>query len=102
MLVTKAPSLCNNTATPARPAASSRYCRQTDLPKLIALWPHEVAATAAADQTRLVAKLKRALREERLRGTSGHWSYDLARHSQLLKAYRCEVETLAGHVKGKT
>ena len=48
----------------------------------------------------LVAKLKRALRQERLRGISGHWTYDLARHSQLLAAYTFETQALSS--RGKT
>lgn len=50
--------------------------------------------------TMLVAKLKRALRQERLRGISGHWTYDLARHSQLLAAYTFETQALSS--RGKT
>lgn len=92
----------NLAAQPARrrapPAAvvrtPSRYCRATDLPKLVGLWPAELADTSVAGREHLIAKLRRALRQERLRGLSGHWSYDLARHSQLLAAYSCEVEAL--------
>jgi hypothetical protein len=36
--------------------------------------------------------LRRALRAERQRGIGGHWSYDLARHAQLLHAYRAEAK----------
>lgn len=35
--------------------------------------------------------MRRALRLERQRGRAGHWAYDLARHAQLLRAYRSEV-----------
>jgi hypothetical protein len=35
--------------------------------------------------------MRRALRIERQRGRGGHWAYDLARHAQLLRAYRTEV-----------
>ena len=69
----------------------SRYCRATDLPKLVAMWPHQINDMPTSGHARLIAKLKRALREERLRGLSGHWTYDLARHSPLLAAYKCEV-----------
>jgi hypothetical protein len=44
-----------------------------------------------ADHARLLAKLRRALRAERQRGLGGHWAYDLARHAQLLRAYRAET-----------
>jgi hypothetical protein len=35
--------------------------------------------------------MRRALRIERQLGRGGHWAYDLARHAQLLRAYRAEV-----------
>jgi hypothetical protein len=65
--------------------------RARDLPKLVPLWPREIAAMSIADHARLLAKLRRALRAERQRGIGGHWSYDLARHAQLLRAYRAET-----------
>ena len=74
---------------------SQRYCRVTDLPKLVGVWPHELADTSAMGRARLVAKLKRALRQERQRGLGGHWTYDLARHSQLLAACQYEIAALA-------
>lgn len=37
---------------------------------------------------RLLASLRGVLKAERKRGLQGHWSYDLARHSQLLALYR--------------
>lgn len=74
--------------------AAQRYCRTQDLPKLAGLWPHELDDTSVSGRTRLIAKLKRALRDERLRGLRGHWTYNLARHCQLLAAYKCEVAAL--------
>jgi hypothetical protein len=35
--------------------------------------------------------LRRALRAERRRGIAGHWTYDLARHVELLRVYRLEL-----------
>jgi hypothetical protein len=67
------------------------YCRKRDLPRLLPLWPHEVADDSHAGRLRLLARLRRALRLERQRGLAGHWTYDLARHVQLLAAYRAEV-----------
>jgi hypothetical protein len=67
------------------------YRRQRDLPRLLPLWPHEVATATLGEHARLLARLRRALRIERRRGLSGHWAYDLARHAQLLRAYRCET-----------
>jgi hypothetical protein len=40
---------------------------------------------------RILAKLRRALRAERRRGIAGHWTYDLARHAELLRVYRLEI-----------
>jgi len=72
------------------------YVRGRDLPKLLPLWPREIEALRPADHARLLAMLRRALRSERLRGLSGHWTYDLARHAQLLRAYRAET---AAHLR---
>lgn len=81
--------------TPAARSATATtqrdYDRARDLPRLIALWPHELAATSPIEHDRLLAKLRHALRGERRRGAGGHWAYDLARHAQLLRAYRAEV-----------
>jgi hypothetical protein len=79
---------------PGRSAARSidqDYVRARDLPKLVGLWPCELEATSLAERARLLAKLRRALRAERRRGLGGHWTYDLARHAQLLRAYRAEA-----------
>lgn len=67
------------------------YCRTTELPRLIPLWPHEIADTSPAGRAKIVGKLERALRAERRQGLAGHWSYDLARHTRLLWAYRAEA-----------
>jgi hypothetical protein len=65
--------------------------RARDLPKLLPLWPSEIKVVSRADHLRLLAKLRKALRAERQRGLGGHWAYDLARHAQLLRAYRAET-----------
>ena len=39
----------------------------------------------------IVCKLRRALRAERRRGIAGHWTYDLARHAELVRVYRLEL-----------
>jgi len=78
-----------NARAHANPEAS--YVRARDLPKLVPLWPSEINARGLGEHARLLAKLRRALRAERQRGISGHWTYDLARHAQLLRAYRAEA-----------
>ncbi len=73
------------------------YDRERDLPKLVALWPAEVADRSKVGRMLLLSKLRRALRAERQRGLAGHWTYDLARHRCLLLAYRAETAgALAG------
>jgi hypothetical protein len=79
------------TARSGAPSIERDYVRARDLPKLVALWPRELQAASLAERARLLAKLRRALRAERQRGRGGHWTYDLARHAQLLRAYRAEA-----------
>ncbi len=66
------------------------YDRTAQLPKLIGLWPHELADTSEAATARVVALLRKALRGERQRGQAGHWTYDLNRHLALIEALREE------------
>ncbi|MEQ1942240.1 hypothetical protein ABMA32_07435 [Mesorhizobium sp. VNQ89] len=52
----------------------------------------------AATRARMVLHLKRKIERERLRGASGHWSYDINRHIALKQA----LETLmASEYAGK-
>jgi len=74
-------------APPPPPAISA----PRDLPKLLPLWPHEIEISSISEHARLLARMRRALRAERQRGIAGHWAYDLARHAQLLRAYRAET-----------
>ncbi len=71
--------------------ASRIFDRQAELPRVLPLWPHEIADESLAGRQRIIAKLARALRAERSRGIAGHWTYDLARHSALLRIYRLEL-----------
>jgi hypothetical protein len=72
-------------------AGAAAYSRARDLPKLIALWPHELDDESPEGMFRVLGKLRRALRAERRRGLAGHWSYDLNRHLGLLSAYKEEL-----------
>lgn len=81
----------SSTAHPASTSRTTAYRRERDLPRLLPLWPRELLTESSADHLRLLARLRSALRVERRRGLSGHWAYDLARHAQLLRAYRCET-----------
>lgn len=80
---------------------TTAYVRERDLPRLIAIWPNELEVSGLSSHGRLVAKIRRALRAERERGKTGHWTYDLARHALLLSAYRCEVQHLARRMSGR-
>ena len=67
------------------------YDRRTELPRVLPLWPHEVEDESLEGRRRILAMLRRALRAERRRGIAGHWTYDLARHVELLRVYRLEL-----------
>lgn len=54
---------------------------------------------AREDRTTLILHLERIARAERQRGLAGHWSYDLARHTQinaLLAVETAELEAMVG------
>ena len=70
------------------------YSRKWDLPRLLAIWPHEMD-DAIASREAIVEKLRKALRAERQRGVGGHWTYDVSRHAQLVAAFRAETAELA-------
>ena len=83
-------------------AGAAAYARARDLPKLIALWPHELDDHSRAGSLNVLAKLRRALRAERRRALAGHWSYDLNRHLGLLSAYKGELARLSpGRLKAQ-
>ena len=72
-----------------------RYDRMADLPRLLQIWPHQIAALSIVDHGGLVERLRTALRQERQRGLARRWSYDLSRHAALLTALRAETALLA-------
>lgn len=72
-------------------AGTHAYVRARDLPRLLPLWSREITSMNAADHALLLARLRKALRAERQRGLGGHWTYDLARQTLLLRAYRAET-----------
>jgi len=77
-----------------RAVGSTPYNRMRDLPGLLALWPWEMEDVTLEGHRRLITLLRKSLRLERQRGIAGQWTYDVARHAQLLKAYKCEAEDL--------
>jgi hypothetical protein len=76
-------------------AGAKAYDRKRDLPGLIRLQPRGGDTEAITDVEAIVARLESALRAERNRARSGHWTYDLNRHIALLQAHRAESERLS-------
>lgn len=70
------------------------YLRARDLPRLLGLWPRDVAALRGGDLEGLVARLDRAIRAERRRALQRDWTYDLTRHWALIRARDAEMEAL--------
>jgi hypothetical protein len=77
-----------------------QHDRRTSIAKVLALWPHEIDDESRGGRLKLLARLRSALRAERRRGVSAHWTYDLARHVELLRIYREELAAIAGRQAG--
>ena len=73
---------------------SEAYRRISHLPRVLPVGPDELADVTIEGRRRILARLARALRAERHRGRSGHWSYDLNRHIALVQAYTAEQRLL--------
>lgn len=73
------------------------FNREAELPKLVGLWPAELRDMSLEAAAKVIALLRKAIRAERRRGQSGHWTYDLTRHlalSEALKAEEARLETV--------
>jgi hypothetical protein len=70
------------------------YDRARDLPRLARIDSSDALAETAENVATIVARLERALRAERNRARSGHWTYDLNRHIALRQAHQAESERL--------
>lgn len=81
--------------------ACTQYHRSSQLPKLLGLWPHELEDYSDEGTFLILEKLRKALRAERQRGRSGHWSYDLNRHMALLDAIKHETSNLEKPLRDK-
>ena len=82
-------------------AGANLYDRARDLPALIRLDPFSGPAESAEAIAAIVARLERALRAERNRARSGHWTYDLNRNIALRQAYVAETERLQAIKSGR-
>ena len=76
-------------------AGAVAYDRGRHLPALIRMEPRPRGAETVGELEAIVARLARALRAERNRARSGHWTYDLNRHIALRQAHLAESERLA-------
>jgi hypothetical protein len=76
-------------------AGAAAYRRAIHLPRLLPLLPREIADESPAARRAILARLARALRQERRRGRAGHWTYDLNRHIALRQAYLAERALLS-------
>jgi hypothetical protein len=70
------------------------YDRARDLPRLMPLWPEELANTTPEGNRTLVARLEAAVRRERERGIADGWAYSPARHRQMIIALNAERAAL--------
>jgi len=70
-------------------AGAEAYCRERDLPRLIGM-----IGITDVEPGELIGRLRKALRAERNKARSGHWTYDLNRHIALRQAYVAETERL--------
>lgn len=74
---------------------NASYDRRRDLPALLPLWPIELDDVSEAGRAHIIARLRNALRAERRRALAGHWTYDLGRHANMMRALSAETEQLA-------
>ncbi len=72
---------------------SELYRRELHLPRLLPIG-HDTANPTGEQLYVIVQRLNHALRRERQKARSGHWTYDLNRHIALLQAYRAELRAL--------
>lgn len=78
------------TATGVIRAGMALWVRERMLPRLVPIGPEEIGDVSRAGRLRVLRRLFGALRGERARGRSGHWSYSLDRHIGLVQAVAAE------------
>lgn len=78
------------------------YDRRRDLPRLVPLLEADISSATLEAHVRLVALLRKALRQERQRARSRHWTYDPARHAALVKACQAEIVALRARITAAT
>lgn len=70
------------------------YDRKRDLPRLMPVWPDDLADKSLAGRTRILAQLEHYARGLRAAALVNAWHYDLARHRQVLAALEHERREL--------
>ena len=75
-------------------AGMEAWVRERMLPRLVPIGPEELADLSRAGRIAILRRLLSALRGERVRGRSGHWSYSLDRHIGLVQAVAAERAAL--------
>ena len=78
------------------------FDRETELPKLIGLWPADLRDYSFDGTAKIISFLNKALRIERRRGSQGHWTYDLNRHLALSEALKIEQARLHSLIRTHT
>lgn len=64
------------------------------LPRLIPVGPDDLVDNSRTGRLAVLRRILGALRGERMRGRSGHWSYSLDRHLGLVQAFEAERRAL--------
>jgi hypothetical protein len=82
-------------------AGAIAYDRMRDLPALIRHDPFRPIGDTPEAIEAILARLECALRAERNRARSGHWTYDLNRHIALRQAFVAETDRLAALKAGR-
>lgn len=77
---------------------ASRYERWRHLPRLVRVEFVELDDMSEACTRAILARLGRAIAQERRRAKAGHWAYDANRHIALVQARRGELTLLRAAV----
>jgi Family of unknown function (DUF6477) len=78
-----------------QPFKVATYDRARDLPRLLPLWPEQIADKTLTGTAQIVSMLDRACNREAQRGRSNDWTYSPARHRQMMAALKHERSALA-------
>lgn len=74
------------------PQNISETARISLLKRLLPFSESELRDYSRQSKQKIMARLRAALRRERVQGRAGHWAYDLNRHIALSQALRSETK----------